>query len=186
LGKVIGSNGYIYDDVAAATAAGTTAVATITYVGSATGESSPYNHGLAMALSNANSDNTCQWGSSESDNNHTYQASSDSFAAESGLQYNTTHNTNYFPAFKAAIANNNTASPTGCSAWFLPTGYQLKQMITAAGGFASFSSRINMTITIWSSTERSHEKAWILRVDGGWGTTGKVTSPRNVRSALAF
>ena len=186
LGKVIGSNGYIYDDVAAATAAGTTAVATITYVGSATGESSPYNHGLAMALSNANSDNTCQWGSSESENNHTYQASSDSFAAESGLQYNTTHNTNYFPAFKAAIANNNTASPTGCSAWFLPTGYQLKQMITAAGDFASFSSRINMTITIWSSTERSGEKAWILRVDGGWGTTGKVTSPRNVRSALAF
>lgn len=187
LGKVIGSNGYIYDDAAAATAAGTTAVATITYVGSATGESSPYNHGLAMALSNANSDNTCQWGSSESENNHTYQAaSSESFAAESGLQYNTTHNTNYFPAFKAAIANNNTASPTGCSAWFLPTGYQLKQMITAAGDFASFSSRINMTIGIWSSTERSGEKAWILRVDGGWGTTGKVTSPRNVRSALAF
>ena len=186
LGKVIGSNGYIYDDVAAATAAGTTAVATITYVGSATGESSPYNHGLAMALSNAYSDNTCQWGSSESENNHTYQASSESFAAESGLQYNTTHNTNYFPAFKAAIANNNTASPTGCSAWFLPTGYQLKQMITAAGDFVTFRSRINLGISIWSSTERSGEKAWILRIDGGWGTTGKVTSPRNVRSALAF
>ncbi len=186
LGKVIGRNGFIYNDATAATAAGTTAVATITYVGSATGEFSPYNHGLAMALSNANSDNTCQWASSEGDDDHTYQASSDSFAAESGLQYNATHNSNLYPAFKAAIANNNTVSPTGCSAWFLPTGYQLKQMISAAGSFDAFSSRINMTAGFWSSTERSGEKAWFLRIDGLWGTTGKETSPRNVRSALAF
>ena len=48
--KLAGQNGKIYDNAAAATAAGTTAVAKIIYVGSSTGSSSPYTHGLALAL----------------------------------------------------------------------------------------------------------------------------------------
>ena len=47
-GKLIGTDGNIYADVAAATAAGTTAVAKIVYVGP-TGHAT-YNHGLALAL----------------------------------------------------------------------------------------------------------------------------------------
>ena len=46
-GKLIGRNGKLYADVAAATAAGTTAVAKIVYIGP-TGHA--YNHGLALAL----------------------------------------------------------------------------------------------------------------------------------------
>ena len=49
-GKVIGANGNIYANVAAAEAASTTAVAMIVYVGSGTGDAT-YNHGLALALS---------------------------------------------------------------------------------------------------------------------------------------
>jgi hypothetical protein len=47
-GKLIGTDGNIYADVAAATAAGTTAVAKIIYIGT-TGHAT-YNHGLALAL----------------------------------------------------------------------------------------------------------------------------------------
>ena len=47
-GKVIGVDGKIYADVAAATAAGTTAVAKIIYIGT-TGHAT-YSHGLALAL----------------------------------------------------------------------------------------------------------------------------------------
>ena len=48
-GKLIGADGNIYDDAAAATAAGTTAVAKIIYLGSETGDAT-YTHGLALAL----------------------------------------------------------------------------------------------------------------------------------------
>lgn len=47
-GKLIGTDGNIYADVAAATAAGTTAVAKIIYIGT-TGHAN-YSHGLALAL----------------------------------------------------------------------------------------------------------------------------------------
>ena len=47
-GKLIGTDGNIYADVAAATAAGTTAVAKIIYIGT-TGHAT-YSHGLALAL----------------------------------------------------------------------------------------------------------------------------------------
>ena len=48
-GKLIGADGNIYDDAAAATAAGTTAVTKIIYLGSETGDAT-YTHGLALAL----------------------------------------------------------------------------------------------------------------------------------------
>ena len=48
-GKVIGANGFIYDTKAAATAAGTSAVAMIAYVGSETGDAD-HTRGLAIAL----------------------------------------------------------------------------------------------------------------------------------------
>ena len=50
VGKVIGTDGKIYRNVAAATNAGTLATAMIAYVGSETGDAT-YNHGLAIALS---------------------------------------------------------------------------------------------------------------------------------------
>jgi len=56
VGKVITSDGHIYDKVSDATAAGETAIAMIAYVGSDTGNST-YNHGLAVALKDAGSSN---------------------------------------------------------------------------------------------------------------------------------
>lgn len=56
VGKVITSDGHIYDKVSDATAAGETAIAMIAYVGSNTGNST-YNHGLAVALKDAGSSN---------------------------------------------------------------------------------------------------------------------------------
>lgn len=55
LGKVVTSNGNIYATSTEATAAGETAVGMIAYVGSETGNST-YNHGLVIALEDANSD----------------------------------------------------------------------------------------------------------------------------------
>ena len=61
VGKVFGADGNIYDNATAATTAGTSAVAMITYVGTNTGEASPYNHGLALAMSDANAANTLRY-----------------------------------------------------------------------------------------------------------------------------
>jgi len=49
LGKIAGADGKIYDTKADATAAGTTAMAIIIYVGSST-DNATYTHGLALAL----------------------------------------------------------------------------------------------------------------------------------------
>ena len=131
LGKVIGIDGKIYNNVDAAQAAGTTGVAMIVYVGSATGEAS-YTHGLALALKDARNGSNCIWRSPKADAGHDKQTDSN-FTTESGLQYNNnTHNSDTYRAFKEAMANNNTDTPTGCSAWFLPTGYQWNQMINVS------------------------------------------------------
>jgi len=202
LGKVIGANGNIYVDAAAATTAGTTAVAMIAYVGSATGEAAPYNHGLALALSDASNGNKCMW-KSPSSLVHAYQATSASFACESGLQYNSytpDHNTDIYPAFKAAMANNGTAAPTGCSAWFLPTGYQWNQMINACknvlgtknscedlrDGFSGIGGTNLQWGNYFSSTEWDEYNAWYYYFyNGKWGGIYKYNSCY-VRSALAF
>ena len=55
IGKVIGTDGKIYRNAAAATSAGTQATAMIAYVGSETGDAT-YNHGLAIALSEEDSE----------------------------------------------------------------------------------------------------------------------------------
>ena len=182
VGQVIGDNGKNYADEAAATAAGATAVAKIVYVGSNNGEAAPYNHGLALALSDANGGISCKWSISYT-KVHTYNPSDDSFASESGLQYNATHNSDTYPAFKVAIANNSTAAPTGCSSWFLASGYQWKQMISAAGlsnlGLQAYAY-------YWSSSESSANFAWdFYSNDGCWYYDAKG-SDGPVRACLAF
>ena len=190
LGKVIGANGKIFADATIATGAGTTAVAKITYVGSATGETSPYNHGLALALSDANDGNSCYWSTSKSSKVHAYNTISyDDFSttSESGLQYNSydpDHDTDEYPAFKAAKANNSTTAPTGCSAWFLPTGYQWQLMITAAGDYATLKTNANLSSSFyWSSTENDANNAW--SIISSWACLTKDTNAK-VRSAIAF
>ena len=198
LGKVIGADGNIYANATQASALGTTAVAMITYVGAETCEDAPYNNGLALALGDANGGNKCNWSTTSTSSSsavHTYHPTSSDFTSESGLQYNTTHNTDTYPAFKAAIANNGTPRPTGCSDWFLPTGYQWNQMITKAGGstqlrdcFSSVGGTNLRNNFYWSSTEfgSNFHYAWnTYFYSGNWGYVLKNNS-FYVRSALAF
>ena len=209
LGKVIGADGNIYDNATAATNAGTTARAMITYVGSATGEAAPYNHGLALAMSDAaNGAYENNWSTSTSSTVHAYTASSSSVfstESESGLQYNNydpDHNTDTYPAFKAAMANNGTAAPTGCSAWFLPTAYQWNQMISACSGVLGsktggetdlqngFSNAGGTNLEggyYWSSTEQSAQDAWRYYFGPYQDFKNDLkTSHGLVRSCLAF
>ena len=201
IGSVIGADGNIYLNAAAAAAASpaTTAVAMITYVGSATGETS-FTHGLALALSDANG-GYIQWKTEPSDAGHTKQTDRNNFTSESGLQYNdATHNTDTYPAFKAAIANNGIAQPTNCSAWFLPTAYQWNQMIDACknvlgtknsyedlrDGFNSVGGT-NMELgEYWSSTEDGINQSWNYLFQLGYWSLQSKDFISYVRSALAF
>ena len=178
IGDVIKDDGKFY-------AAGTSgAVAKICYLGSETAEAANgFNHGLALALSDASTG--CKWSTSYG-TVHTYNTTSSTFTEESGLQYyDVTHNSEFYPAFKAAIANNGTAAPTGCSSWFLASGYQWKQMIGAAGGY----DKLGLTwgFYYWSSTERTADRAWGFgSTDGSWGSIVKDNNACRVRSCLAF
>ena len=173
-----------------------TKVAMIAYVGSDNGEAAPYNHGLALALSDANSGNGCYWRTTNDDAGHTKQHDKDNFESEGGLQYNALHNTNIddYPAFKAAIANNGTAAPTGCSAWFLASGYQWAKMFTAAGGAANLKTSaapytgLKSDSHYWSSSEVDAVYAYSFESAGGWDdSTDKADCYAYlVRSCLAF
>ena len=158
------------------------AVAKICYLGDETGESAyNYTNGLALALSDASTG--CKWKTEDSDAGHTKQTSS-TFTEESGLQYNdATHNSDTYPAFKAAIANNGTTAPTGCSSWFLASGYQWQKMISTAG-----LSNLGLTgdVNYWSSTEKSADKTWLFKSsNGSWSNRSKSLN-YPVRACLAF
>ena len=176
VGQVIGDNGKNYANAAAAEADGATAVAKICYVGSDNGEAAPYNHGLALALSDANGGSACQWKTENTDAGHTKQTSN-TFTEESGLQYNdATHNSDTYPAFKAAITYS-PAAPTGCSSWFLASGYQWKKMAGAAG----------LSYVYWSSSERDASKAWAFLNGSNWIQLNKNNATTcRVRACLAF
>lgn len=199
LGKIIGKNGQIYENVEAATTSGTSAVAMIAYVGDQTGELAPYNHGLAIALNdcpdrggdqNPNYQYYTQLSSFQS---HTYTyppgktpnatPSDTPFAAESGLQYNTLHK-NYidgngyrYPAFRTAIYSFYIdEKPSFFSEWFLGTGFQWQQMINAMGSFSELRTAFSnvggtdMALTMKNSNEESTE------IEAKYWTSTKSTS----------
>ena len=185
-GSVICSDGSVYASKDAATSASKTPVAMIAYLGSDNGEAAPYNHGLALAMSDANGGNNCAWKTSQTDAGHTWQTSN-TFTEESGLQYNAMHNSEIdnYPAFKAAIANNSTAAPTGCSAWFLASGYQWTKMFAGdAGGLKTLAGLESSYY--WSSSERNASFAWDFEYDEGDRHLDRKDSGNLVRSCLAF
>ena len=185
VGQVIGADGKNYADAATAEAAGTTAVAKICYVGSDNGEAAPYNHGLALAMSDAGAGNNIKW-STSSTKIHTYNPTSDSFSSESGLQYNdATHNSDTYPIFKAAIANNGIAVPTGCSAWFLASGYQFTKMFAGNAGNLKTLAGLE-SYYYWSSSEYDAYYAWVYNFGGDYWDNGEKGNEALVRSCLAF
>ena len=187
-GKLICTDGHIHAN-GADTGCTKARVAKIVYVGSETAEAANgFNHGLALALSDAST--SCQWSTETGSTVHTYNATSSSFASESGLQYNdATHNSDTYPAFKAAITYS-PAAPTGCSAWFLASGYQWQKMADAVGGY----DKLGLSDAVyWSSTEQSAVYAWWLySKDGIWSPFNKDAGKEDpykdyhVRACLAF
>ena len=186
VGSVFCDDGSVYASKDVATAASKTPVAMIAYLGSENGEASPYNHGLALAMSDAGSGELLKWSTSSTDA-HTTKQTSDNFTSESGLNYNETHNTDDYPAFKAAIANNSIAAPTGCSAWFLASGYQWQKMITTAGGISNLKTNADLkSYFYWSSSEDLANFSWVFyAADGVWSDDFKGDGIL-VRSCLAF
>ena len=168
VGKVIGSNGYVYSNTAAAEAAGTTPVALLAYVGQNTGEPI-YANGLAISLHD--------WGKKQYMNNGSNQrggySGSSTFPVDGGLKYNVPYNTYSYPAFWTARFMYPDPVPFGCSEWFLPTGYQWKQMITAMGGYATFRDAFSgvggtnlLNDNYWSSTMKGLNTAWRVNFSG--------------------
>jgi hypothetical protein len=164
-----------------------TRVAKIVYVGNETGEESfGFTHGLALALSDANDGQAFKWRRQIYLGHplHKYYTDRSNFAIESGLQYNANHNSGDYPAFQAAIANNGTPAPTGCSSWFLASGYQWQKMIDATGldnlGLEEYA-------IYWSSTEYNYRYAWYFYSSGTvfWGTDFE-NNDTQVRSCCAF
>lgn len=190
IGNVIASNGKFYANNAA-TPSGNTALAMITSVGIGTGEESKYSHGLALAMSDAGS--KLKWSISEV-NAHEHQYRTSIFPYESGLQYNDTkHNSATYPAFQAAMSYNNGVSPRGCSAWFLPTGYQWNLMFTSVGSstdlrdsFSSVGGTNMQSAGYWTSTEHNQSFANYFDFSKGyWGTGSKIANFQ-VRACIAF
>ena len=127
VGKVIGADGRIYTNASAASAAGTTAVAIIAYVGSA-GSVDTGNgiyKGLAIAMSNANGNSKCQWYTTYAD--ATCVSKSDDLATALGFKNGIastktlTTDGHTHAAATAARNNNGTAAPSCTSGWFLPS-----------------------------------------------------------------
>ena len=193
LGKFIGADGLIYDTADDAINAGTTALAKIAYVGSKNGESAPFNHGLAMALNDVTGGEETylfHWKTEDTSGKHSYRPTkSGSFKSESGLQNTQQHRDFYslYPAFSAARINNGTAVPSGCSSWFLASGYQWKKVATAAGGLDKLGLENDSVLGLyWTSSESSNTNAWEFKpYYNSWYSKNKSYWGR-VRSFLAF
>ena len=193
VGQIIGSDGKNYD-ANATLPTGVTAVAKICYVGSDNGEAAPYNHGLALALSDVSS-STYTWCSQTS---ATCLASGHQFDSEDGAKgdlagiANTdalVSNTGHTHAAASAARNYNSGThPTGTSAWFLPSAGQWDKMATAAGGYGNLKTNAGLQSYIyWSSTEVKADRAWSTDFsdNGYWGKDHKDYEDR-VRPCLAF
>ena len=154
-----------------------TGIALVTYVGAT--ENSTYNHGLALALtdandSNANSEGKYQWKTSASviDNGGVRFTPTGNKDPEDGLTYfagTLNHNNSDYPAFKAAFDyGNSVPAPTTTgtigvnrtSHWFLASAYQWELMINATGGYSALRTAFekvggtNMRAQqYWSSSE---------------------------------
>lgn len=192
VGKVFGADGNIYDDVAAANAA-STALAKIAYVGNDAETNTTYNHGLALALTDANSGNKATWCSQSSETclATQYGYVPMQFNDMTGIAYTDAlvgHATHTHAAANAARNYNNGTHPTGTSAWFLPSAGQWNKMIDAAGGYEALRTNAGLQESrYWTSTEYDTQYSWNYYFgNGGWGPDSKDQSSRYVRACLAF
>ena len=157
VGEIVGSDGKAYAaDDKDNLPEGVTAVAIIAYVGSATGEASPYTNGLAIAMKDAAAGGKVMWSSSSKDESLTNfeNASQAVTTAQSGRSNSTTSgfdNESNYPAFYAALHNTITVSDgisaaapaSGTSGWFLPSLYQWNKIVQGLSGQSADLSRVS-------------------------------------------
>ena len=194
LGKVIGADGNIYDDADAATAANTTALAKIFYVGSDNGEDAPYNHGLALALGDVS--DTKNWCSQTEatclGTGHQFDSKAGAKGDMAGID-NTdalVNNTGHTHDAASAARNYNSGThPAGTSAWFLPSAGQWDKMATAAGSYANLINNAGLQggdAAYWSSTEGGTDYAWFFDSSNGDLSSYGKDYDFQVRACLAF
>ena len=73
---------------------------------------------------------------------------------------------------------------SGCSPWFLASGYQWLEMIGAVGGYSNWG--LQEDANYWLSTEYDADRAWTFGTYSGGFTSGGKGFDRRVRSCLAF
>ena len=194
IGKLIGADGNIYDDAAAATAASTTAVAMIAYVGNDAETSTTYNHGLALALGDVSEAKI--WCSQDEatclGTGHQFDSEAGAKGDMAGID-NTDYLIDHAPAghaHDAASAARGYNSGTGTSAWFLPSAGQWDKMAAAAGSYANLIANAGLqggwNAAYWSSTEGGAEYAWFFDSSQGKLDGYSKDEEFRVRACLAF
>ena len=197
VGEIVGSDGKAYAaDDKDNLPEGVTAVAIIAYVGSATGELSPYTHGLAIAMKDAAAGGSVKWSSSRNDESLTnYTEESPAVTtAQSGLSNSQTSgfdDVSNYPAFYAALHNTITvsdgisaAAPASVtSGWFLPSLYQWNMIVKGLSGqSADLSYSDNNDLTVSSlNTKIEAAGGTGLQSDRYWSST-----EYDINSALGF
>ena len=173
VGKVAGQDGYIYDNVEAATAAGTTASAIIAYVGTAgsVDESSSTYKGLAIALTDANSGSTCQWytdisGTCVSQTNDIATA----ITYKNGIaSTNTLTSDDHTHAAATAASSYGTDRPSGVSAWILPSMGQWNLIVQGLATKQAGSTVSTDLTTSGNSTYKATNLNTVITAAGGTG-----------------
>ena len=169
----------------------------IAYVGNDAETSTTFNHGLALALTNA--ENSVEWCSQKSEPclGSWYKYATDAEGDMAGIA-NTdalvAHTGHTHTAATAARNYNSGTHPTGTSAWFLPSAGQWVKMVSAAGGYATLRDNAGLSgySNYWSSTEEGtgYEDSWAwyygFSDDYHVLDYGQKNKGYAVRSALAF
>ena len=195
LGKLICTDGHIHADGADAECT-KDRVALICYVGNDAETSTTYNHGLALALSDASgyqiwcTQNTaiCLGTGHQFSTVDAAKTDMAGIANTDALVGTTPHN-HGDNAAKAAREYNGGTHPSGTSAWFLPSAGQWDKMITTAGDYATLKTNANLQNSKYysSSTEKDANGAWdFYSNDCNWYGGGKESSSYTVRACLAF
>lgn len=177
-------------------------VAMIAYLGSET--DATYNHGLALALTDANNGNAAAWCSQTAATCLTKRYSAldtaDDMAGIANTDALVGHAEHTHAAasaarnYKYADTAEAGAHPTGTSAWFLPSTGQWVKMIAATGGntalrdgFSGVGGTNMQAAYYWSSTEYNANSAWLYNLPyDNFSSEDKYGTVSYVRACLAF
>ena len=171
LGDLMAANGKFYADAAAITAASTTAIGVIAYLGTdnftengtTVGGNTFAGHGLVLCLKNAASGTEAQWSTEK----RTLELGDDAKVINVGGLKRTTSVSGYTNTktlaektdaatkYKAAYAAKNytgLTAPAGTTGWFLPSAQQWVKMQEGLGGLAE-------SAIVWGSFNNDHSAA---------------------------